>query len=252
MPMKRRDFITTAGLASAALIAGCDGRKGTDLERVRKTDPWSKNRVLKADFIPAEDPKSKALLIVLHGLGDSSRGWEWLPDELRLPWMEYAILNAPDPYYGGFSWYELHGDAGPGVRRSREALFQFIQARIAEGRAAERISLLGFSQGCLMTFDVGWRFPSRLGALVGISGYIHEPETLLNELAPEARKVPALFTHGTRDPIVPIAPVREQAKRLKEAGLDLEWREFDKPHTVAGEPEVRLIREFLTRHLGPA
>jgi hypothetical protein len=37
---------------------------------------------------------------------------------------------------------------------------------------------------------------------------------------------------------------------LKEAGLNLEWREFAKAHTVAGEPEIRLIRDFLTRHLG--
>jgi predicted esterase len=47
-----------------------------------------------------------------------------------------------------------------------------------------------------------------------------------------------------------MVPVRGQAQTLKEAGLNLEWREFPKAHTVAGEPEVQLIREFLTRHLG--
>lgn len=220
------------------------------MKRVSRTDPWSKNRVLKADFVPAEDPKARALLIVLHGLGDSSRGWEWLPDELRLPWMEYAIVNAPDSYYGGFSWYDIYENSDPGVRRSRQALMQFIQARIAEGRSADRIGLLGFSQGCLMTFDVGFRFPQRLGALVGISGYLHEPELLLKELGPDAKKVPALFTHGTRDPVVPMASAKQQATQLKNAGLDLEWKEFDKVHSVAGEPEIRLIREFLVCHLG--
>ncbi len=205
---------------------------------------------LSVQTIPALQSPARALLIVLHGLGDSSEGWSWLPDELRLPWLEYALVDAPDPYHGGYSWYDLPGDAGPGVRRSRELLRRLIDDRIAAGLSPERIGVLGFSQGCLMTFDVGWRVVPRLGALVGISGYIHDPASLLRELGPEARRVPALFTHGTHDPVVPMVPVRGQAQTLKEAGLNLEWREFPKAHTVAGEAEISVIREFLTRHLG--
>jgi phospholipase/carboxylesterase len=207
--------------------------------------------MLHAEFVPAETPRAAALLVVLHGLGDSLHGWEWLPGELRLPWMEYALVDAPDPYYGGYSWYDLHGDQGAGIRRSRALLADFIAGRVSAGRDPRRIGLLGFSQGCLMAFDVGWRYPQGLGALVGISGYIHEPETLLAELGPGAPSVPALFTHGRQDPVVPMIPVRGQAERLKSAGLDLEWREFDKPHTVAGEAEIGLVRGFLARHLGP-
>ena len=173
-----------------------------------------------------------------------------MPGELRLPWLEYALVDAPDPYFGGYSWYDLPGDAGPGVRRSRELLTRLLRDRIAAGHPAVRIGLLGFSQGCLMTFDVGWRFTPRLGALVGISGYLHDPDSLLRELGPEARSVPALFTHGTQDPVVPMVPVRAQARAIQEAGLALEWCEFPKAHTVAGEPEIRQIRDFLIRHLG--
>ena len=205
---------------------------------------------LRVENVPARQTPARALLVVLHGLGDSSQGWSWLPGELRLPWLEYDLVDAPDPYYGGYSWYDLPGDAGPGVRRSRELLSRWIDGRIAAGYPPERIGILGFSQGCLMTFDVGWRVRQRLGALVGISGYIHDPATLLRELGPEARRVPALFTHGTQDPVVPMMPVRAQAQALKEAGLDLEWREFPKAHTVAGEAEISVIRDFLTRHLG--
>jgi phospholipase/carboxylesterase len=101
-----------------------------------------------------------------------------------------------------------------------------------------------------MAFDAGWRFPRRLGALVGISGYIFEPEVLLCELGPEAKSVPALFTHGTEDPVVLIEPVRDQARQLQAAGLDLTWKEYRKAHTVAGEAEVGVIRSFLVKSLG--
>ncbi len=206
--------------------------------------------MLDTQFIPATHPPGKALLIVLHGLGDSTKGWDWLPDALRLPWLDFLLVNAPDSYYGGFSWYDLHGDSGTGVRRSRILLRQLLDAQIAAGRSSKRIGLMGFSQGCLMTFVAGWRHSPALGALVGISGYIHEPETLLAELGPEALSVPSLFTHGTQDPLIPIEPVRKQVEQLQDAGLSIIWKEFKKAHTVAGEPEIAFIRDFLQRHLG--
>jgi hypothetical protein len=48
-----------------------------------------------------------------------------------------------------------------------------------------------------------------------------------------------------------MAKVRdEQLPPLRQAGLSLEWREFDKEHTVAGEPELAMIREFLRTAYG--
>jgi phospholipase/carboxylesterase len=113
--------------------------------------------MLDSVLIPAEAPPGRALLIVLHGLGDSVHGWEWLPEALDLPWLDYLLVNAPDPYYGGHSWYDLHGDQGIGIRRSHALLHELLDAQVATGRPVDRIALLGFSQGCLMTFEAGWR-----------------------------------------------------------------------------------------------
>jgi phospholipase/carboxylesterase len=102
-----------------------------------------------------------------------------------------------------------------------------------------------------MTIDVGFRYPHRLAALVGISGYVWEPEVLLQELSPVAREQSMLFTHGTRDPLVPCDQVRLQVQKLKAAGLAIDWMEFDKVHTVAGEAELSVIRQFLNQRLSP-
>ena len=165
-----------------------------------------------------------------------------------MPWLNYLLVNAPDDYYGGYSWYDLYGDSGPGIRRSRDLLFQVLDAQRAAGFPSAQTGLLGFSQGCLMTFDAGFRYPHRLAALVGISGYVWEPSQMVRELSPVAQAQPALFTHGRRDPLIPMANVRdEQVPVLRAAGLNVTWREFDKVHTVAGEPELAVIREFLTQ-----
>jgi phospholipase/carboxylesterase len=201
--------------------------------------------MLQTELIPAAVKGSRRLLVALHGLGDSTAGYRWLPSAMGLPEMNYLLVNAPDSYYGGFAWYDFGGDPGPGIERSRRMLFALLDAQRANGFSTEETVLFGFSQGCLMTVDVGFRYPHRFAGLVGISGYVHEPEKLIEELSAVAAQQRMLFTHGTQDPLIPFAEVREQVNILKAAGLHIEWHEFVKAHTIAGEAELELIREFV-------
>ncbi len=184
-------------------------------------------------------------MVVLHGLGDSSAGYQWLPAMMRLPWMNYLLVNAPDEYFGGFSWYDYEGDSGPGVKRSTGLLNQLLDEKRGEGFPTEQTVLFGFSQGCLMTIETGLRYPHRFAGLVGISGHVHDPEQLLRELSPLAKQQRLLVTHGTHDPLIPCAGVRAQIKQLQEAGLNIVWREYAKVHTIDGERELGVIREFV-------
>jgi len=201
--------------------------------------------MLKTEFAPAQDKHSKRLLVALHGLGDSTAGYRWLPSAMSMPWMNCLLVNAPDPYYGGYSWYDFTGDEGQGIRRSRALLFELLDAQRAKGFPTEETVLFGFSQGCLMTVDVGFRYSHRFAGLVGVSGYVHEPLSLLKELSPVAKNQRMLFTHGTQDPLIPFGKVHQQVDTLKVAGLNIEWREFVKAHTIAGDEELDLIRSFI-------
>jgi len=96
-----------------------------------------------------------------------------------------------------------------------------------------------------MTVEVGFRYPHRFAGLVGVSGYVLDPVVLLKRLSPVAKQQRMLFTHGTQDPLIPFAEVRKQVDKLKTAGLNIEWREFVKPHTIAGEAELNVIRDFV-------
>jgi phospholipase/carboxylesterase len=197
--------------------------------------------MLRTQFIPATGPPSRRLMIVLHGLGDSVEGWLWLPAALRLPWLNFLLVNAPEPYYGGWSWYDI--DSGAGLESSRQLLFQLLDG--LKEYPAGQIVFSGFSQGCLMSIEVGARYPRRFAGIAGISGYVHEPEQLVRELSPVARQQRFLLTHGTHDPLIPIEKVRSQVALLKKAGLKIDWREFVKAHTVAGEEELAVVRRFI-------
>jgi phospholipase/carboxylesterase len=133
------------------------------------------------------------------------------------------------------------------VVRSRRLLFELLDQQRAAGFPTEQTMLFGFSQGCLMTVDVGLRYPHRFAGLIGISGHVHEPERLIGELSPVVAQQRLLITHGTDDPLIPFAAVREQINLLKAEGLNIEWHEFVKEHTIAGEDELAVIREFTER-----
>ena len=201
--------------------------------------------MLETDFFPAQEKESRRLLILLHGLGDSMEGYRWAPEALRLPWMNYLFVNAPDTYYSGFSWYDFAGNPAPGIQRSRKMLFNLLDGVHGKNFPTDQTLLFGFSQGCLMTIDVGLRYPHLFAGLIGVSGYAHEPEKLLQELSPGAKQQRILITHGTQDTLVPFAEVKEQVKLLKAGGLQIEWREFHKAHTIAGEAELSVIRGFI-------
>jgi phospholipase/carboxylesterase len=194
--------------------------------------------------MPAADPKSRRLMVMLHGLGDSLEGFRWLPEALDLPWLNYLLVNAPDEYYGGFSWFDLDNPA-PGVRRSRQLLFELLDDVRGKGFPADQITLGGFSQGCLMSAEMGLSYPQVFAGIVGISGWVWEPETLIREMPAAALRQRWLLTHGTADPLLPIAKTRAQIPLLRAAGLNVTWREFAKAHTIAGEVELAVIRDFI-------
>ena len=201
--------------------------------------------MLNTEFLPARESDSKALMIVLHGLGDSMAGYQWMPSVLNLPWMNYLLVDAPDPYYGGFSWFDFAGDFRPGVERSRKLLIELLDAQRTKGFPTSETTLFGFSQGCLMTIDVGLRYPHRFAGLVGISGFVFEPPELVRDLSPVAREQRLLVTHGTADTMVPLHHTEPAIKALKSAGIKIEWHVLEKEHTIAGQEEIEIIRRFI-------
>lgn len=201
--------------------------------------------MLTTDFIPAKEGGSRYLMIVMHGLGDSMEGYRPLVAELGITRMNYLLVNAPDHYVSGFSWYDIYGEPKPGIVRSRELLNQLLEHQRSEGFEYDHMFLFGFSQGCLMAVETGARFHSKLGGVIGISGYVQGPDELLAEKSPVAASQKFLITHGTQDSVIPFEGAKNIFARLAQGGLDINFVTFDKAHSFAGDSEFQLIRNFV-------
>ncbi len=201
------------------------------------------NLPLEHIFIPSQVPSEK-LMVVLHGRGDSAEGFTFLPEQLRIDEMNYLLLNAPERYYTGYSWYDLPPNQLSGIERSRELLTQTLDALFANGYSPEETYLFGFSQGSLLTLEFGARYGRALAGYIGISGYIYDAPRILKEMNPDVNADNWLVTHGTHDDVLDVRTTRAQVAMLKEGGFNIDYREYRKTHTVLPE-ELDDIREWI-------
>jgi len=209
-------------------------------------------------FVAAPRANSKKLMIVLHGLGDSASGYYWLPRELDFDNLNYLFLNAPDEYLDGYSWYDFAEDHVTGARkhkiegieRSLNLLFDLLAELEAEGWQSENIFLFGFSQGCLMSLEVGFHYKKQLAGICGISGYLANDKITKEQIEPQALKQNWLFTHGNFDELIPVKKVEADVTRLNGLGLQIEFHKFDKTHTIDGYEELPLIKAWLKKLIG--
>jgi phospholipase/carboxylesterase len=207
---------------------------------------------LQSVFVKAQDstpPASSPILIVLHGRGDSPSGFSWLPDALTFPQLDYLFLQAPDDYYGGYSWYDLPPHQLPGIIRSRRLLEEVLNELEKQGYLFKNMILFGFSQGCLMTLELGGRFRAKLGGYIGISGYVYDTKALIFESRTENKFGNWLITHGTSDEVLPVEHTRAQIAELKDAQFKIDYFEFQKNHTIDERVELPLLRNWIAERM---
>ena len=202
------------------------------------------NLPLNHAFIPSKIA-SKKLMIILHGRGDSSDGFSFLPSYLNIEDINYLLLNAPYEYFGGYSWYDLPPNQLQGIAYSSGLLAETLDILFEEDFNAEESFLFGFSQGSLLTFEFGARYEKVLAGYIAVSGYIYDAENLLAEMNPEVKTSRWLCTHGTFDDVLPYTTSKVQVETLQNGGFDITFKSYDKAHNV-DEDELRMIREWIT------
>ncbi len=182
-------------------------------------------------FLPSQKPSNK-LIVVLHGRGDSSEGFRFFPQMMGFDDVNYLLLDAPFEYFTGFSWYDLPPNQLPGIEYSKNILMQTFELLFEGEFSPENTVLFGFSQGSLLTFEFGSRYERTLAGYIAVSGYIYDADKILTEMNAQNNQGNWLCTHGYEDDVLPFEVSKEQVQRLQEGGFDIDFRAYNKDHTV--------------------
>jgi phospholipase/carboxylesterase len=179
--------------------------------------------------------QAKQLVVLLHGYGaDGSDliaiGQQW---QNFLPGTAFAAPHAPEPCAQapvGRQWFALtlrdEKELWPGVNRAQPGLDTFLDAELARyGLGADRLALVGFSQGTMLALHVGLRRRRAPAAILGYSGLLVGPEHLASAQAKDAqgRPPPILLAHGDQDEVIPLDAMFVAAEQLAEAGVPVQW-----------------------------
>lgn len=205
---------------------------------------------------PASGGAPKQIVLLLHGLGSDGNDLiglapSWAP---LLPDAVFVSPNAPFPCDMapmGYQWFSL-ADRSPdsklaGVRAAAPILDAFVDSLLQRfNLGADKLALVGFSQGTMMSLYIAPRRTQTIAGVVGYSGAMVGAEALAGETK---SKPPILLVHGTGDPVVPHQATEQAAEALKSAGLAVDvMLRPGLPHSI-DEPGLRAGGAFLKRVL---
>lgn len=209
------------------------------------TGPHAGQPIARAGAPPGE---AAAALILVHGRGGDA---EEMLGLVRL--VAPTALACLAPQAAGHTWYP-HRFTDPVARNephlssALSVLGDLVDRLVGDGLPAERIALLGFSQGACLALEFALRRAQRLGAVLGLSGGL-----IGDKVAPPSAGVrplqgmPVLLGCSEHDPHIPIARVRETEAVMQALGAAVVTRIYPDGDHGINEDEVAIAREILAR-----
>jgi phospholipase/carboxylesterase len=172
-------------------------------------------------------PPATHLVVLCHGYGSDGNDLIGLVPHWRnaLPGAAFVSPNAPERIAGaGYQWFPLSRidpqETLRGTEGAAPKLNEFIDAELARlNLTGDKLALVGFSQGTMMSLYVGLRRNPAPAAIVGFSGMLVGGETLPRfDTAP-----PVLLLHGDMDQVIPPQALFMSANALGGAGVPVQW-----------------------------
>ena len=180
-------------------------------------------------------------IILLHGYGSNEEDLFSFATELP---DEYYIISARAPYYmmyGSYAWYAINFDADENkfsdldqARSSRDLIVEFVDECIAKYAIdAKQVTLIGFSQGAILSSAVALSYPEKVNRVVALSGYLNTEIASEEYLKNDLSKIKFFVSHGTVDQVIPVDWARKTKPTLEKLGIDVVYKEYPIGHGVS-------------------
>lgn len=188
---------------------------------------------------------ARAAMIMVHGRGAGPR------DIISLA----PLIAGPDvaclaPAATGNTWYPLSfmspiAANEPGISSGISVVHALIDQVIAGGVPAERIVLLGFSQGACLASTAAQRRPRRYGGVMVFSGGLIGPPGTTWEEKGDFDGTPVFLGCSDIDPHIPEPRVRESAAHFERMRATVTCRIYDGMGHTVSEDEVAFARQLV-------
>lgn len=197
------------------------------------------------------DADPRPLVIFLHGYGSNEA--DLIGMKFQLP-AQYNYLSVQAPLAlgeGRFQWFRKKGEGAyngetDDLKTSARKLREFVaQAAQKYHASTDKVYLIGFSQGAMMTYEVGLRPPVAVGGIAALSGRLLP--VLNAELKAEQQPLPLhiFIGHGTADDRVPYRDGTEANARLQKLAYTPEFHAYPGVGHSISAAELRDLNAWL-------
>lgn len=204
---------------------------------------------------PQAATEKAPLLLLLHGYGSNEADLFSFAEYLD---PRFFVVSARAPLTlmpGMYAWFSLEFTNQGIIADLAEAaqsgvmlggfLDELLDAYALDG---ERVYLMGFSQGAMMSLGLGLARPDKVAGIVAMSGRLPQ-EARARAAAPHALEgLPILVTHGIYDDLIPVASGRDCRDYLQTLPVRLTYHEYPMGHEIRPEA-FRDIRNWLREAL---
>jgi len=190
-------------------------------------------------YLEQANPEShnQPLVIFLHGYGSNEQDLFGIKDELPAQY-NYLSVQAPVALDAdSYQWFRKKGEGAyngetDDLKTSGKVLLDFIgQATKKYHTEASKVYLVGFSQGAIMSYEVGLRHPEAMGGIAALSGRILpvlKTELKAEGKADEKRQKLAIFIgHGTQDKRLPYVDGTAADSLLQQLSLKPQFHGYE-------------------------
>lgn len=181
------------------------------------------------------------LLLLLHGYGSNEADLFSFASELP---DEYYVISARAPYdlqYGSYAWYAINFDADQNkfsdhdqAILSRDLVVRFIEElKVQFPIDSSNITLIGFSQGSILSFSIALSYPNIVQRVGALSGYLNLDLNSENYQNNDYSNLKIFASHGTLDQVIPVEWARKTDPILKKLGINSTYKEYPIGHGVS-------------------
>jgi predicted esterase len=189
--------------------------------------------------------RAQAAMLMVHGRGASAEDILTRADQLAQPGFAYLA-----PQAAGNTWYPNRflvplSENEPWLS-SALAFIGDVLAQITDaGIPAERVMLLGFSQGACLALEFAARNARRYGGIVGLSGALIGPDDAPRDYAGSLAGTPVFLGCSDTDFHVPKERVNETAAVLERIGGNVTVRLYPNLDHAVNQDEIDFVREMM-------
>ena len=205
--------------------------------------------------------RSYPLIVAIHGYGDHMGAYVSTNSQLCPEGAIGLYPESPFPFENegkiGWTWW-LWADSASGMSQqsTKEQSINWILFCVDRVKAKYRVDtnamfLFGFSQGGMLTYEIGVRYPERFRGLIPAGGLLDYEFDSLHQFDTLCRHLPLRALHGAYDDVVEFSSDQASNDTLRNRGMPAELLRYPARHELTQEM-FEDARDFIEARLSPA